>query len=121
MDDVGRTSLTASPLLPGNGLKMLMKRAMKFKDVLVMKVIRNLSQHSGSTKNLFLVRTFQNNPTGLVSLTSKHFSASFLNLFYNFMLEKQAFSISYVITLTQTMIIKNAAVTQAIVVSMDVL
>ncbi|KAG7233463.1 hypothetical protein INR49_007001 [Caranx melampygus] len=39
----------------GNGLKMLMKRALKLKDVLVMKMIRNLSQHSGPTKSFFLV------------------------------------------------------------------
>ena len=39
----------------GNGLKMLMKRALKLKDVLVMKMIRNLSQHNGPTKSLFLV------------------------------------------------------------------
>ncbi|KAM4738542.1 kinesin-associated protein 3a [Anableps anableps] len=38
----------------GNGLKMLMKRALKLKDVLVMKMIRNLSQHGGAIKNLFL-------------------------------------------------------------------
>uniref|UniRef100_A0A3Q3EFE7 Kinesin-associated protein 3a n=1 Tax=Labrus bergylta TaxID=56723 RepID=A0A3Q3EFE7_9LABR len=38
----------------GNGLKMLMRRAVKLKDVLVMKMIRNLSQHSGATKSLFL-------------------------------------------------------------------
>ncbi|XP_060890944.1 kinesin-associated protein 3a [Labrus mixtus] len=38
----------------GNGLKMLMRRAVKRKDVLVMKMIRNLSQHSGATKSLFL-------------------------------------------------------------------
>ncbi|PWA21119.1 hypothetical protein CCH79_00009574 [Gambusia affinis] len=40
----------------GNGLKLLMGRALKLKDVLVMKMIRNLSQHGGDTKNLFLVR-----------------------------------------------------------------
>ncbi|XP_037837190.1 kinesin-associated protein 3a isoform X2 [Kryptolebias marmoratus] len=38
----------------GDGLKMLMKRALKLKDILVMKMIRNLSQHSGSTRSLFL-------------------------------------------------------------------
>ncbi|KAM4574635.1 kinesin-associated protein 3a isoform 1-T1 [Fundulus diaphanus] len=38
----------------GNGLKMLMKRAFKLKDILVMKMIRNLSQHGGATKILFL-------------------------------------------------------------------
>ena len=43
-----------SPLL-GNGLKMLMKRALKLKDILMMKMIRNLSQHDGPTKNLFIV------------------------------------------------------------------
>ena len=42
----------------GNGLKMLMKRALKLKDVLVMKMIRNLSQHNGPTKNLFLVSSW---------------------------------------------------------------
>uniref|UniRef100_A0A2K5NGA8 Kinesin associated protein 3 n=1 Tax=Cercocebus atys TaxID=9531 RepID=A0A2K5NGA8_CERAT len=38
----------------GNGLKMLMKRALKFKDPLLMKMIRNISQHDGPTKNLFI-------------------------------------------------------------------
>uniref|UniRef100_A0A8C7SVL9 Kinesin-associated protein 3a n=1 Tax=Oncorhynchus mykiss TaxID=8022 RepID=A0A8C7SVL9_ONCMY len=38
----------------GNGLKMLMKRGLKLKDVLIMKMIRNLSQHDGPTKNLFI-------------------------------------------------------------------
>ncbi|XP_072547505.1 kinesin-associated protein 3b isoform X2 [Salminus brasiliensis] len=38
----------------GNGLKMLMKRALKFKDPLLMKMIRNISQHDGSLKQLFL-------------------------------------------------------------------
>ncbi|XP_059197593.1 kinesin-associated protein 3a [Centropristis striata] len=44
----------AKLLCEGNGLKMLMKRAVKMKDVLVMKMIRNLSQHGGATKSLFL-------------------------------------------------------------------
>ncbi|XP_032366016.1 kinesin-associated protein 3, partial [Etheostoma spectabile] len=44
----------AQVICEGNGLKMLMKRALKLKDVLGMKMIRNLSQHSGSTKILFL-------------------------------------------------------------------
>ncbi|XP_041133575.1 kinesin-associated protein 3-like isoform X1 [Polyodon spathula] len=38
----------------GNGLKMLMKRSLKFKDPLLMKMIRNISQHDGPTKNLFI-------------------------------------------------------------------
>ncbi|XP_015261687.1 PREDICTED: kinesin-associated protein 3 [Gekko japonicus] len=41
----------------GNGLKMLMKRALKFKDPLLMKMIRNISQHDGPTKTLFIVST----------------------------------------------------------------
>uniref|UniRef100_A0A8C4E7P9 Kinesin-associated protein 3a n=1 Tax=Dicentrarchus labrax TaxID=13489 RepID=A0A8C4E7P9_DICLA len=44
----------AQVICQGNGLKMLMKRAVKLKDVLVMKMIRNLSQHNGPTKSLFL-------------------------------------------------------------------
>lgn len=41
----------------GNGLKMLMKRALKFKDPLLMKMIRNISQHDGPSKSLFIVST----------------------------------------------------------------
>uniref|UniRef100_UPI003AAD4528 kinesin-associated protein 3a isoform X2 n=1 Tax=Centroberyx gerrardi TaxID=166262 RepID=UPI003AAD4528 len=44
----------AQVICEGNGLKMLMKRALQLKDVLMMKMIRNLSQHDGSTKNLFI-------------------------------------------------------------------
>ncbi len=35
---------------------MLMKRALKLKDPLMMKMIRNISQHDGPSKNLFIVR-----------------------------------------------------------------
>ncbi|XP_063796365.1 kinesin-associated protein 3 isoform X3 [Pseudophryne corroboree] len=38
----------------GNGMKMLMKKALKFKDPLLMKMIRNISQHDGPTKILFI-------------------------------------------------------------------
>lgn len=38
----------------GKGLKLLMKRAFKFRDPLLMKMIRNISQHDGPTKNLFV-------------------------------------------------------------------
>ena len=41
----------------GNGLKMLMKRALKLKDPLLMKMIRNISQHDGPPKHLFIVST----------------------------------------------------------------
>ncbi|XP_059503830.1 kinesin-associated protein 3a isoform X4 [Stegostoma tigrinum] len=44
----------AQLICEGNGLKMLMKRAFKFKDSLLMKMIRNVSQHGGQTKNLFI-------------------------------------------------------------------
>ncbi|GAA6069616.1 kinesin-associated protein 3-like isoform X1, partial [Tachysurus ichikawai] len=37
-----------------NALKMLMKRALKFKDPLFMKMIRNISQHDDPLKQLFL-------------------------------------------------------------------
>uniref|UniRef100_A0A8C4D9V2 Kinesin-associated protein 3 n=1 Tax=Dicentrarchus labrax TaxID=13489 RepID=A0A8C4D9V2_DICLA len=40
--------------LDRNGLKMLMKRALKMKDCLLMKMIRNISQHDGPTKPLFI-------------------------------------------------------------------
>ncbi|KAJ7986251.1 hypothetical protein DPEC_G00338010 [Dallia pectoralis] len=44
----------AQVICEGNGLKMLMKRSLKQKDLVVMKMIRNLSQHDGPTKNLFI-------------------------------------------------------------------
>ncbi|KAG5276269.1 hypothetical protein AALO_G00129980 [Alosa alosa] len=44
----------AQIICEGNGLKMLMKRALKLKDTLLMKMVRNISQHDGPTKNLFI-------------------------------------------------------------------
>lgn len=44
----------AGLMCEGNGLKMLMKRALKMKDCLLMKMIRNISQHDGATKPLFI-------------------------------------------------------------------
>ncbi|KAK7945363.1 hypothetical protein WMY93_001091 [Mugilogobius chulae] len=44
----------AQVMCEGNGLKMLMKRALKMKDCLLMKMIRNISQHDGPTKALFI-------------------------------------------------------------------
>ncbi|XP_052790502.1 kinesin-associated protein 3-like [Mya arenaria] len=45
---------TAQIICEGQGLKMLMKRAFKFRDPLLMKMIRNISEHDGPTKNLFI-------------------------------------------------------------------
>lgn len=42
-------------LCVGNRLKMLMKRALKTNSCLLMKIIRNISQHDGPTKALFIV------------------------------------------------------------------
>ncbi|XP_073732458.1 kinesin-associated protein 3b [Misgurnus anguillicaudatus] len=44
----------AQIICEGNGLKMLMKRALKLKDPLLMKMIRNISQHDGHLKQLFV-------------------------------------------------------------------
>ncbi|XP_078263695.1 kinesin-associated protein 3a isoform X2 [Rhinoraja longicauda] len=44
----------AQLICEGNGLKLLMKRAFKFKDSLLMKMIRNISQHEGQSKDLFI-------------------------------------------------------------------
>ena len=43
-----------------NGLRLLMKRAFKFKDAFLMKMVRNISQHDGPTKNLFIVSIVRN-------------------------------------------------------------
>ncbi len=45
----------AQLICEGNGLKLLMKRAFKHRDPLLMKMNRNLSQHDGPTKALFIV------------------------------------------------------------------
>lgn len=37
------------------GLRMFMKRAFKYKDALIMKMLRNISQHDGNIKMLFVV------------------------------------------------------------------
>lgn len=50
-----RLSSYVNVYFQGNGLKMLMKRALKLKDPLMMKMIRNISQHDGPSKNLFIV------------------------------------------------------------------
>uniref|UniRef100_A0AAX7VUF8 Kinesin-associated protein 3b n=1 Tax=Astatotilapia calliptera TaxID=8154 RepID=A0AAX7VUF8_ASTCA len=44
----------AQLMCEGDGLKMLMKRALKMKDCLLMKMIRNISQHDGQIKSLFI-------------------------------------------------------------------
>ncbi|XP_051926084.1 kinesin-associated protein 3a [Hippocampus zosterae] len=52
--NLAANKLNAQVMCEGNGLKMLMKRSVKLKDVLLMKMIRNISQHAGPTKSLFL-------------------------------------------------------------------
>ncbi|XP_065647919.1 kinesin-associated protein 3 isoform X4 [Hydra vulgaris] len=44
----------AQLICDGNGLRLLLRRAMKFKDTLLMKMIRNISQHDGVTKKEFI-------------------------------------------------------------------
>ena len=45
----------AQIICEGPGLKLLMRRAFKFKDAFLLKMIRNISQHEGPTKKLFIV------------------------------------------------------------------
>jgi len=46
----------AQLICEGPGLKLLMRRAFKLKDSMLMKMIRNISMHDGPTKALFIVR-----------------------------------------------------------------
>ena len=46
----------AQALCKGPGLKLLMRRALTSRDSLLMKMVRNISQHPGPTKRQFLVR-----------------------------------------------------------------
>ena len=45
----------AQIICEGPGLKLLMRRAFKFKDPFLLKMIRNISQHDGLTKKQFIV------------------------------------------------------------------
>lgn len=45
----------AQLICEGPGLRLLMKRAFKFNDPLLLKMIRNISQHDGPTKVQFVV------------------------------------------------------------------
>jgi hypothetical protein len=69
----------------GNGLKMLMKRALKFKDPLLMKMIRNISQHDGPSKNLFIVSValafYQSRPGNYSSKLLHLESSSVISIF----------------------------------------
>ena len=44
----------AQLICEGNGLRLLMQRAFTYQDPLIIKMIRNISQHEGPTKNLFI-------------------------------------------------------------------
>nr|XP_032814441.1 kinesin-associated protein 3 isoform X1 [Petromyzon marinus] len=52
--NIAANKRNAQLICEGNGLKMLMKRALKFRDPMLMKMIRNISQHDGPTKHIFL-------------------------------------------------------------------
>jgi len=39
----------------GKALKYLVKRAFKYKDGLLLKMLRNISQHTGPTRDMFIV------------------------------------------------------------------
>jgi len=45
----------AQLICEGSGLKLLMRRAFKNRDLMLMKMIRNISHHDGPTKMLFVV------------------------------------------------------------------
>ena len=47
----------AQLICEGAGLKLLMRKAFKNRDPMLLKMIRNVSMHDGPTKDLFIVRT----------------------------------------------------------------
>lgn len=53
--NLAANSRCAQLICENNGLKLLMRRAFKNKDAMLMKMIRNISQHEGATKMLFVV------------------------------------------------------------------
>ena len=52
--NIAANKRNAQLICEGGGLRLLMKRALKFKDPLLMKVIRNISQHDGPSKREFI-------------------------------------------------------------------
>ncbi|KAJ3093007.1 Kinesin-associated protein 3 [Quaeritorhiza haematococci] len=52
--NVAANPRNAEVICEDNGLKFLMKRAIKTRDTLLFKMLRNISQHEGDTKMLFL-------------------------------------------------------------------
>ena len=45
----------AQIICEGGGLKLIMKRALKQRDPLLMKMVRNIAQHDGPTRAMFTV------------------------------------------------------------------
>ena len=74
-----------------NGLRLLMKRAFKFKDPFIMKMIRNISQHDGPTKALFVVSVpiYVNSSPYILNLEKSDLFIRYLKEDYGF------FSFSY--------------------------
>ena len=48
----------AGLICEGNGLKLILRRAIANRDPLLMKMIRNIAQHEGPTRALFTVSQF---------------------------------------------------------------
>lgn len=48
----------AQLICEGPGLKLLLRRAFKFQDTLLLKMVRNISQHDGPTKEQFIVSKY---------------------------------------------------------------
>lgn len=48
----------AQLMCENDGLRKLVERAFQFQDCLLLKMIRNISQHDGPTKMLFVVSVF---------------------------------------------------------------
>lgn len=53
--NLASTQFGAQQMCKGPGLKMLMRRALKTGDPLLLKMLRNISQHQEPLKKLFLV------------------------------------------------------------------
>ena len=52
--DMEANKRNAQLICEGHGLRVLMQRAFHYQDALIMKMVRNISQHDGMTKTLFV-------------------------------------------------------------------
>lgn len=87
--NLAATEFGAQEMCKGPGLKLLMRRAISTVDPLLLKLLRNISQHGSSIKKLFLV--YNKNVSDFVIIGEKVLQLSLFEVSLNV-----AFSLTFV-------------------------